>query len=670
MRRGGRIERGDWSSGPRAPKDAVHLAFCIAYVGSAFRGLQLQGHSPMHHTVEGIFVQALKAAGVLIKLEHGRIADTNHFLGRSCRTDRGVHAIRNLVSLYIPTERFVATFAGDVHAIQTAVNEHLPPPIRVVAVTRVMPTFSSKNCCNRRVYRYIIPAYALMGPKFDTWTAYLAAFPDATEALNTAVAGSLVALDVLTRGESPSGWAHAVRDKIAALNADVTSKFVGSHRFHNYTADTDPSGKLHSKAISSLSDESLRVITRCEIAPKILFLPTAHRGPSNKWLECMITELRGAEEAAGEDVASQCTIATDIMTGAPGAASPAMLPYVVFQVEGASFLLNMIRKMVGVVLAVARGTRPSLVEDSLSPSHRVSCPMAPGSYLSLNISLYQGYDAVARTVIQKRLARLNDQQDVPCATKSVKEPVVYSAIEDSWNKSYGAEPFCANFFKDELAAEVVDADLNQMVPLDTALFLRDAYRAVCADSNTRIVDTACDNHLSSMKEYVRSKPVKCPPAASEMTIFLRLLRVHNWNLRDVPIPPNSKVANEVANKLKPVVSEASQIDDAVDGVKKRPREELELPDMTCNNLDFCAYDDGWLYCAATPQEEAELRRAYGVARHLSTRKMRREWGQKSAALQRNAQAVDAVGSVDDSAVDDDDVEAMLALERSNCVDGD
>lgn len=622
----------------RPPKDAVHLAFCIAYVGTAFRGLQLQGHAPMHHTVEGAFVQALREAGVLLKLERGRIADPNHFIGRSCRTDRGVHAVRNMISLFIPASRFQSTFHSSTECIRSAVQRTLPPPIEVLNVTRVMPTFSTKNCCNRRVYNYYIPAYAIVNAKVDSWENLFSAYPEAQAFFNAQAPHSsmnLVPTSSLQGNSSNAAdrassvaFLDALADKVALLNAEVTSQFVGSHRFHNYTTDVEPGGKGQSKTMSSLSDECVRMIIRCQVAPRVYFMPTQPLGPSNRWLSKMLDDATAVGPSVPAEVQKEIEFVQARMGGRTDL--PSTIPFVVFQVEGASFLLNMIRKMVGTLIAVARGTRASMVGDSLSPYQRVTNPMAPGPYLSLALSFYQGYDSVIRDINEKHSkATATNQSSV--ANGCGQPAVSYSPLEESWHDG-GVDGMAAQFFREAVIPDFVDADLNRAVPLDTTLYLRDYLRS--CNETLKVQDAQEDAHLPSMKEYVPSKPFRCPPVVSEMTVFLRMLRMHNWNIRPVEVPENCKTALEYANKLTRLAAEKdlanadmsteAQASWNVHG--KRQRE--EAPSLDCvaavsvpERIDFL--DDGWIYVGNSVSEEAAARSDELRARFLALKQTQR-----------------------------------------------
>ena len=69
---------------------------------------------------------------------------------RAARTDKGVSAVANLVSLkLVPMDN-----------LTDLVNEHLPKQIRMFGMKRVAASFNSKNSCDGRTYIYVLPTYA------------------------------------------------------------------------------------------------------------------------------------------------------------------------------------------------------------------------------------------------------------------------------------------------------------------------------------------------------------------------------------------------------------------------------------------------------------------------------------------------------------------------------
>jgi tRNA pseudouridine38-40 synthase len=72
---------------------------------------------------------------------------------RCARTDKGVHASANLVSLKMIIED---------DKIIEKINSYLPEQIRVWNFVRTRNNFHAKNACDSRIYEYLLPTYSLI----------------------------------------------------------------------------------------------------------------------------------------------------------------------------------------------------------------------------------------------------------------------------------------------------------------------------------------------------------------------------------------------------------------------------------------------------------------------------------------------------------------------------
>lgn len=106
----------------------------VAYDGAPFHGF---ARNPGVATVQGLLEDAL-----------GRVL--GHDVGLSCagRTDRGVHARRQVVSFDADRDRL------DEARLVRSVNKLGAPAVVVTAIRRVGPDFDARLSCTGRVYRY------------------------------------------------------------------------------------------------------------------------------------------------------------------------------------------------------------------------------------------------------------------------------------------------------------------------------------------------------------------------------------------------------------------------------------------------------------------------------------------------------------------------------------
>jgi tRNA pseudouridine38-40 synthase len=132
----------------RKPKRKV--AVLIGYAGSGYKGMQINASEK---TIEGDLFSAFVAAGAISKANADDPKKSS--LVRCARTDKGVHAAGNVISLKLIVE--------DPEVVQK-INDALPPQIRVWGLERTNGSFSCYQTCDSRWYEYLIPTYSFLPP--------------------------------------------------------------------------------------------------------------------------------------------------------------------------------------------------------------------------------------------------------------------------------------------------------------------------------------------------------------------------------------------------------------------------------------------------------------------------------------------------------------------------
>lgn len=137
-----------------APGRTVRLRIDLAYDGSGFHGFARQ---PDQRTVQGVLEDALQ-----------RLSGTTVQSTGAGRTDRGVHATRQVVHCDVPADsRPAADPAGARRALDTLCG----PQIAVWRVRRVPATFDARFSATCRRYRYRLGDGAALDPleRHRTW---------------------------------------------------------------------------------------------------------------------------------------------------------------------------------------------------------------------------------------------------------------------------------------------------------------------------------------------------------------------------------------------------------------------------------------------------------------------------------------------------------------------
>lgn len=137
------------SGEPRRPKRKV--ACLIGYCGTGYHGMQV---NPPEKTIEGDLFKAFVDAGAISK-DNANDPKKSSFM-RAARTDKGVHAAGNVVSLKLIIED---------EDIVDKINSHLPEQIRLWGISRTNKAFECRKMCGSRIYEYLIPSYAFLAPK-------------------------------------------------------------------------------------------------------------------------------------------------------------------------------------------------------------------------------------------------------------------------------------------------------------------------------------------------------------------------------------------------------------------------------------------------------------------------------------------------------------------------
>jgi tRNA pseudouridine38-40 synthase len=128
----------------RDSKDRMrNLKLVLSYDGSEFSGWQVQPDAP---TIQGTLASAI-----------GRITGEKVLPQGSGRTDAGVHALAQVATFAtessVPTGNFVK-----------ALNDILPPAIRVLEVAEAPPEFHARHSALGKTYRYRIFRGAICPP--------------------------------------------------------------------------------------------------------------------------------------------------------------------------------------------------------------------------------------------------------------------------------------------------------------------------------------------------------------------------------------------------------------------------------------------------------------------------------------------------------------------------
>eukprot|EP00250_Pteridium_aquilinum_P000049 c10064_g1_i1 orf=500-2077(-) len=330
------------------------IAMWVGYVGTHYKGLQIQRSTAAGQTIEQELETAIFRAGGILESNFGSLEKIRWM--RSSRTDKGVHSLSTVISFKMEVNQ--ETWGNDEDGIDVAdrINQFLPNTIRIFGIVPVNKSFDPRRGCCSRTYYYLLPA-ATLGITQNTCT-------------------------------------EEVQQCLVKFQ-NILSSLEGRHPYHNYTvrsqyrkrsavsreksptkhdATKEEENLLLSEEFSSDEDQIDNNATtsnpECFLAANEISLPA----PKVRWLY----ELDMADKIFSAHFRKVFSFTCGGLQTYEG------LTFLKLTVHGESFMLHQIRKMVGTAIAIMREVLPAdIIPVSLSRPCRVVLPLAPSEGLLL-----------------------------------------------------------------------------------------------------------------------------------------------------------------------------------------------------------------------------------------------------------------------------------------------
>lgn len=216
----------------RLPKKKV--ALLMSYCGTGYHGMQI---NPTFPSIELDLFKALACAGAVSQSNAMDSAKISFM--RCARTDRGVHAAGQVVSLKM-------VISDDV---VEKINKYLPPQIRVWGYSRTHNNFQAKTYCDSRVYEYLFPTYLLLAcdPKLYPYSKVAQENGVTISNCGRELHGTI---EPVENSESlmKEKRANRISEADLARFREILNRFVGTNNHHNFTVKkkfSDPTCKRY-----------------------------------------------------------------------------------------------------------------------------------------------------------------------------------------------------------------------------------------------------------------------------------------------------------------------------------------------------------------------------------------------------------------------------------------
>lgn len=464
----------------RRPKKKV--AVLMGYSGTGYRGLQINAEEK---TIERDVMRAFIAAGAISKANADDPKKVS--LVRCARTDKGVHAAGNMLSLKLIIE--------DENIVEK-INSHLPPQIRIWGIVRTNKGFSCYQSCDSRWYEYLLPSYSLLPPHPDSYLGKKIAefavekgMTGEIEEKNADVKGFweevdetmikpiLEKLDPETRatvmertrstmevGRLPEGAVENEAEERAAKRARKQSPTPEQKEEQAPSATGGAEGPpvIGTTDDATATDMSIPVagestFAHRELGPadfalrdiKLAYLAAKRRyriSPSRldrlqAALDCFLGTHNFHNytvQKSFKDPSAKRLIKSFVVNREPIIIGDT--EWLSLKVHGQSFMMHQIRKMVGLATLVTRcAADPAIIAETYGPS-RIAIPKAPALGLLLERPVFDGYNAKARNSGDKAELEFSKYDD---KIEPFKREYIYTRIFEHEEKEHTYVPSSA-----------------------------------------------------------------------------------------------------------------------------------------------------------------------------------------------------------------------------------
>jgi tRNA pseudouridine38-40 synthase len=400
----------------------------IGYSGTGYKGMQIDNKQK---TIEGDLFNAFVAAGAISKANADDPKKSS--LVRCARTDKGVHAAGNVISLKLIIEE---------EDIVEKINANLCEQIRVWGIQRTIGSFSCYQACDSRWYEYLIPTHAFLPPhpssflgkKLEEYAekegdmdgyrkrqAEVANFWSETEekhikpilaslddsirplveealysvdAVDAPAGDPLIDASIDTKGKSDAGEPMDVEKPIDEVKEAIDAI---QRQEPNLTLDsqTDGSVPLPPTTVNlSALEEAVKTLKAAYLSAKKAYRISPERQAR---VQAALDNYLGTRKYHNYTVHKKFNdkSAQRYIKSFKVAPQPIIIndtEWLSLKVHGQSFMMHQIRKMVGMAsLTVRCGTDPSIMEKSFG-NVIVRIPKAPGLGLLLERPVFDSYN--------------------------------------------------------------------------------------------------------------------------------------------------------------------------------------------------------------------------------------------------------------------------------------
>jgi tRNA pseudouridine38-40 synthase len=327
----------------------------IGYCGTGYHGMQL---NPPNKTIEGELFEAFVKAGAISK-NNSNDLKKNGFM-RAARTDKGVHAAGNVISLKMIIED---------PEIVAKINKELPEQIRIWGIQRTNKAFDCRKMCSSRIYEYLMPTYSFLPPR-----------PGSVLANEIAKADKEFQGTTRDDEEGTKFWTTLLKkcEELGVTDNEIDQIYEANKLGLDLSIPLEQAA-INFRKVSRECRGAFRISQeRLELVRKALNIYVGSHNFHN------FTNGKSYRDPSAKRYMKSFTVSEPfLMEGTE---------WISIKIHGQSFMLHQIRKMIGMAALVIRTGCPlSRIEEAFGET-KINIPKAPALGLLLEQPVYDSYN--------------------------------------------------------------------------------------------------------------------------------------------------------------------------------------------------------------------------------------------------------------------------------------